>query len=490
MKKKVLLLGGLLLVMALAGCFPADHGVEGSQIPATPAESLQTSSQTTATAASPGDLVDYVAQSGDNLPALASHFNTTVEEILAFNPDIPADVTTLPAGLPMRIPAYFLPLTGTDFQIIPDSEFINGPSAIHFDVEDEIRRRGGFLVNMTGYVGGRGRSAWELVQMVSSDYSIHPRLFLTLLEFRSQALTNPVSEEDKIRYPLGYVDPLYQGLYRQLQWAAERLCDGYYGWRTGQLKEMFLIDDHLTRPNPWQNAGTVAIQNLFAELYGINEFEENIGPDGIVLTYKTLWGDPEQYEEELIPANLQQPELALPFLPERVWDFSGGPHYSWGTCLPYGAVDFAPPSLESGCAESTEWIAAPVAGWITRSEDAKVVLDLDGDKDERTGWVLFFFHVAEIDRVPEGTQLEIGDLIGHPSCEGGRATGTHVHFARRYNGEWVPAAGALPMVLDGWVVEYGDEPYLGTMRKGSKVVEACTCTTSANQILYDFPQNP
>jgi LasA protease len=490
MKRTVLFIGSFICVVVLAGCFPADPSMETQQIASTPSGSSFASPQATETVLAPGDLVDYLAQSGDTLPALASHFNTSVQEILVSNPNIPADVTTLPPGLPMRIPAYFLPLTGSAFQIIPDSEVINGPSAVIFDAEDEIRRRSGFLVNMTGYIDRRQRSAWEVIELVSMDYSIHPRLFLTLLEFQSQALTNPISEEDKLRYPLGYKDALYQGLYRQLQWAAELLCDGYYGWRTGDLKEIHLIDGHLVRPNPWQNSGTVALQNFFAALYDLDEFEVVIGPDGFAQTYTSLWGDSGQFEVAQIPANLQQPEMLLPFLPGRIWDYSAGPHYSWGTCLPYGAVDFAPPAVESGCAESGEWIAAPTEGVVTRSENAKVILDLDGDGDERTGWVLFFFHVAEEDRVAEGTKLKIGDLIGHPSCEGGRATGTHVHVARRYNGEWIPAGGVLPFVLDGWVVEYGDEPYLGTMQKGSKVVEACTCTTNANRILYDFPENP
>jgi LasA protease len=490
MKRRLMVFWIFLCAQVLGGCFPLGNSDGTAQVSAAPHGNLPPTPLPTETAHAPGDLVDYMAQSGDNLPALAVHFNTSVQEILASNPGIPADVSTLPPGLPMSIPAYFLPLTGSAFQIIPDSEVINGPSAIPFNVEDEIRRRGGFLEKMTGYVGGRQLSSWEVVERVAADYSIHPRLFLTLLEFQSQALTNPISDEDKIRYPLGYVDPLYQGLYRQLQWAAERLCDGYYGWRTGSLREIFLIDGHLTRPNPWQNAGTVALQNFFAGLVGLDVFEEIIGPDGIARTYEALWGDPEQYEAELIPANLQQPEILLPFLPGRIWDYSAGPHYSWGTCLPYGAVDFAPPAVEGGCAESAEWIAAPVEGIITQSGDSKVILDLDGDGDERTGWVLFFFHVAEEDRVEEGSQMKVGDLIGHPSCEGGRATGTHFHIARRYNGEWIAAGGPLPFVLDGWVVEYGDEPYSGTMRKGSKVVEACTCTTSANRILYDFPENP
>ncbi len=52
----------------------------------------------------PGELVDYIAQSGDTLSNLSFRFNTTVEEILAENPIIPESATTLPPGLPMQIP--------------------------------------------------------------------------------------------------------------------------------------------------------------------------------------------------------------------------------------------------------------------------------------------------------------------------------------------------------------------------------------------------
>jgi LasA protease len=41
---------------------------------------------------------------GDTLPALAAHFNTSVEKIRAANPEIPPIVTTLPPGMPMKIP--------------------------------------------------------------------------------------------------------------------------------------------------------------------------------------------------------------------------------------------------------------------------------------------------------------------------------------------------------------------------------------------------
>jgi len=56
--------------------------------------------------------------------------------------------------------------------------------------------------------------------------------------------------------------------------------------------------------------------------------------------------------------------------------------------------------------------------------------------------------------------------MGHASCEGGESNGTHIHFARKYNGEWVIANGAIPFVLDGWTVHGEDIPHDGFM-KGS-----------------------
>jgi murein DD-endopeptidase MepM/ murein hydrolase activator NlpD len=109
---------------------------------------------------------------------------------------------------------------------------------------------------------------------------------------------------------------------------------------------------------------------------------------------------------------------------------------------------------------------------IVRSERGVVIQDLDGDGFEQTGWALVYLHVATVDRVPVGTYLQQDDRIGHASCEGGQATGTHLHFARKYNGEWVAAVGPIPFVLSGWMVQPGDQPYAGFLTKGEQVVTA------------------
>jgi LysM repeat protein len=480
-----------LIAFAVVACAPANPGASlpgaatSPAITATPPDAAATPVPVR-TSFPPGQVFDYVAQSGDTLPAVASHFNTTVEEILQANPDLP-EVSTLPVGYVLAVPAYYLPLTGPAFHILPDSEIVNGPTAVSFSTQEEILKRPGFLSGLSDYAFRRERPAWEVIDVVARNYSIHPRLLLTLLEYQTQALSRPFPDSDQTTYPLAVRNTRFRGLYRQLIWAAEQINDGYYGWRAGSLKEYDLADGKTARPDSWLNAGTAGLQMLFATMYGEQEFARASSPDGFFAAYVSLWGDPAQYAIDLLPGSLQQPELALPFLPNRIWDFTGGPHSSWGESLPLGALDFAPPAMEGGCAWSGEWVAAPAAGVITRSEEAIVELDLDGDGDARTGWVIFFFHIAEQDRIPAGTVVAAGDRLGHPSCEGGRSTGTHFHIARRFQGEWLPAAGPLPFILDGWVPENGAEPYLGTMTRGSRSVEACTCTTAGNRIIYTLP---
>lgn len=476
----------LLLAFLLAGCVPA--AVPGDSSPTPESTATPTLSGTplpTRELISPGELVDYTARSGDTLPALAAHFNTTVEEIQAANPTLPeSGVTTLPAGFPMRIPAYHLPLTGTTFQILPDSELPNGPSAVDFNLRAEIHGRPGFLGSMRDYAFGRERPAWQVVETVSRNYSIHPRLLLALLEYGSSALSDPFPSEGARAYPLAYYSARTRGLYRQLNWAAEQLNNGFYGWRTGALREFETLDGYVIRPDPWQNAGTVALHRLFAVMMTKEDFDRAVGPYGFYQTYRGLWGDPAELAVDTIPPNLTQPEWPLPFEPGKIWDFTGGPHPSWGDGLPWGALDFAPPAAEGGCTSSDEWATAPAPGTVVYSEQSLAVLDLDDDADPRTGWVLYYFHLAEKDRIQPGTEVEAGDRIGHPSCEGGLATGTHFHIARRYNGEWLPADWVVPFVFDGWVPVAGEEPYAGSLVRGALEVPACTCSTRANRILY------
>jgi len=114
-------------------------------------------------------------------------------------------------------------------------------------------------------------------------------------------------------------------------------------------------------------------------------------------------------------------------------------------------------------------------GLVVRSGPDGVVLDLDQDGDERTGWTLYYLHLAGNQRVMLGQALNCGDPMGYPSSEGGEATGTHIHVARKYNGEWILADGPLAFDVGGWVASDGDKPYLGSLSRNGITVTACTC---------------
>jgi LasA protease len=94
-----------------------------------------------------------------------------------------------------------------------------------------------------------------------------------------------------------------------------------------------------------------------------------------------------------------------------------------------------------------------------------------------------YLHIAQNRRIPVGTWVDVGDPIGHPSCEGGRSTGTHIHVARKYNGEWIPADGPLPFVLSGWRVHAGEKPYEGIMTRDDKEIIASQLSVGASHIL-------
>jgi hypothetical protein len=215
------------------------------------------------------------------------------------------------------------------------------------------------------------------------------------------------------------------------------------------------------------------VQHLFSTLLGRNAWESAVSPDGLYATYSALFGNPFGYESEPVDtANLIQPPMNLPFAEGEEWSYTGGPHSAWGDGSAWAALDFAPPGEDVGCVKSEAYVLSAADGLILRAGDGAVIQDLDGDGLEQTGWVILYMHIAERDRVESGTYLSANQPIGHPSCEGGISSGTHVHIARRYNGEWIPADQEVPFVLDRWIAVGTGSEYDGYLERGRKQVEA------------------
>lgn len=420
----------------------------------------------------PGTLVDYTAQDGDSLISVAAHFNTTEEEIRFVNPDIPKDVTTLPAGYPMQIPIYYKALWGSPFKILPNAYFVDGPKQIDFDTVAFVDSQPGWLKSYSAQANGVVRRGGELVEYVAWQFSVSPRLLLAIAEYQAGALSSPTLDEEKLDYPLNFEDNTHSGFYLQLILLADQLNTGYYSWQTGRLDSLVLMDGTMENPDPWQNAATVGIQSYFARVMVSTDYRLATSAEGLSKTYITYFGDPWLDSEANIPGSLTQPELRLPFEDGNTWAYTGGPHASWGNLEPLGALDFAPPSVAGKCSPSEEMVVAIADGEISRTDTGVVMLDLDSDGDDRTGWVIFYLHIGSTNKTRQGVLVTSGTPLGFPSCEGGSSTGTHVHIARKYNGEWVAADGAIPFVMEGWVPHNGSAPYKGTLTRMGYTITA------------------
>lgn len=413
----------------------------------------------------------YVVQAGDTLGGIAEDFKVSLDELMELNGLSDADFLQLDQLL-------LLPSTvelSAPFQkLLPDSELVLSPAYKGFNIQAFVMQKGGFLASYSETVEGAEISGIEIVERVSTRYSVGTRPLLAMLEYKSGWVTQ--AEPKERAYPMGFREPGEAGLFFQLSWAANRMNQGYYGKLTERDMEL-RFKDGTTKAlyHPDTNPGTAAIQNVFAVNGTPDSWSEAMAEDGFIHTYRTLIGDPWQAPiEPLIESDLTQPELTLPWASTQTWYFTGGPHGGWGDRSGWAALDFVS-SDQTGCAASSFWATAAAPGKIIRSENGEVVIDLDGDGFVGTGWTLLYMHMGSAGRVGLGNEVKVGDPIGRPSCEGGRSTAAHLHIARRYNGQWMDADGALPFVMDGWETQHTSQTYDGYLRRGDEEREACEC---------------
>jgi LasA protease len=467
---------------------PLTPQASSTELPTVAFQATNTRIQATNTVlpGTPQPTIIYNSQSGDNLEAIASHYGVNVSEITSV-----ANLST--AGLlnpntVLVIPNKLAQATLTpSTHIIPDSEVLYSNTAVGFDYVAYIQNKGGKLSTYREAYSSIISTGTDDIQRMAFGSSISPRILLALIDHYTGWVVGPVKPGLDNTYPLGYLDNNYQGLYQQMRLMVDELLAGYYGWRDGTLTELTFQDGITLRLAPDLNAGTVALQFLFSKHLNYTEWLNVIDPNtGFPAQFTAMFGDPWQRAQmygPLFPPDLTQPTLSLPFEPGKLWSLTGGPHPAWEQVSTWAALDFAPASDQSGCVVSDAWVVAMAPGVIVRSAEGYVVLDLDRDGYEETGWNVLYLHIATKDRITVGKLVNAGDRIGHPSCEGGEATGTHVHIARKYNGEWVAAGGPLPFVMSGYTAHAGNAPYKGTLTKGDKTISANQTASGNSHII-------
>jgi LasA protease len=433
-----------------------------------------------------GQWYTYLANPGDILVAVAKRFAVEPDQIKA-SPPIYAE-GLLPSGQELLIPNQIANVGYTEI-LLPDSEVINSPSAKDFQVHEFTNNANGYLSTYGEMVNGSWLSGADIVRKVAQENSINPQMLLAILEFRSGWVYSQKGDDSNPNFPIGFFAPEYKGLYYELVLTATHLGVGYYGWRSGERTSLTFPDGSMIRLNPGLNPGTVALLALFSKLSNQDEWRKSLyDADGIISLYEQMYGNPWVRAAQLgslFPDSLAQPMLELPFSPGERWSFTGGPHRSWNSGSPRGAIDFSPVTGEPPCTTSRAWVTASADGVVTRANDNVLAVDLDGDGYEQTGWVLVYLHIAEPDSITPGSSVVVDQPLGHPSCERGNSTGTNVHIARKFNGEWIPVDGIVPFVLSGWEVHSGERSYQGELRKGEQTITANPGGPSSSLIIRE-----
>lgn len=427
----------------------------------------------------------YTVRNGDTLSGISARLDVAMEDLMRLN-NI-ANPNSLKIGQVLKFTTPVTLAAPAD-KLLPDSQVVYSPAYASFDVAAFANQFNGHLAAYREKVEGEWLTGPQIIQLVSERFSVGPRVLLAVLEFQSGWITNPALTQNQIAYPMGLIDSTRQGLFFQMSWAANHLNEGYYGKLTGRLAAYKFKDRLRARVAPTINPGTAAVQNLLALTATWDAWQNQIGSDGFIATYRKLFGDPYANAiEPLIPPNLEQPTLRLPWNEGEMWYYTGGPHSAWGDLASWSAADFTPNDIagSGSCLASKKWAIAAAPGKVLRAERGRVIVSLNNGDFQGNGWTLLYLHMASAGRVNVGARVNTGDRIGHPSCEGGNADASHLHFARLYNGQWM-GAESLPLVLSGWTITPLDQDYEGKMTRGAETREACNCRDDAkNGIVAD-----
>ena len=269
---------------------------------------------------------NHMVQSGDTLGIIAQQYGVSLEALMLANGLSDADLIS--PGQSLNIPIQSPGEQGPDFKIIPDSELVFGPASAIFDVNSFVQNEDGYLATYSEEVKGEILSGAQVIVLVAQNYSVNPRLLLALLEYQSGWVSQ--SSPNNIDYPLGLMDSYHNSLYLQLTWTANTLNRSYYLWRENALSTWVLADGSVIPISPTINAGTAAVQGFFASLDDMFTFQGDTTAFGLFQTYFFMFGNPFDLAiEPLVPANLPQPIMQLPFEVRKAWSFTGGPHGGW-----------------------------------------------------------------------------------------------------------------------------------------------------------------
>jgi murein DD-endopeptidase MepM/ murein hydrolase activator NlpD len=226
----------------------------------------------------------------------------------------------------------------------------------------------------------------------------------------------------------------------------------------------------IIEPAPETNAGTYAIMAAlaFLDIQNLPARLDNNSNDGFYMTYQRIFNNENPLDESndlSIPGEfsaMAAPDtlLQLPYLRGFSWKF-GGVHDASGSGGDKSSIDFYPSGSTWGIDTSGMWVVAAADGLATKLTPADPALNscyvkISHSGIQNSGWETVYYHLNVPSSIVFPSSVKQNDKIGviannnaQATCNGGSASGPHVHFSLKYNGLYTAIDGTP---LSGWYV--------------------------------------
>jgi len=336
--------------------------------------------------------------------------------------------------------------------LVSDGQFVWGPNVGNFDIAKFLKS---IESPLTPYAVD--------IESWAHYYTLNPRVLLTVLEINFGYLTGLDLQLDPAEVRQTIEDTsmdlslaFYQHMYKLGDRRKGPLPLG------AQAAQSFKFEDGVQAELIWSpSSGSYAVAALEAK-GRLKSVDSSIQALGGTDAFDAVFGyffpdtDPLDTTNDLQPDSPPPDDyFQFPFPLEATWTFSGAHSWSGGSSFPdRSSMDFSTPWSNYPDSPYKNTVAAAPGDAVVRvpaSGNAPCWVQID----HGGGWSTHYYHLVNVGSSgaigPKSRNQLIGG-IGEELCNGGFATGPHVHFALFYNGAPYDLEG---LKLSGWTVHEG-----------------------------------
>jgi len=375
----------------------------------------------------------------------------------------------------------------SDQALVADGQFVWGSNVGAFNIED-------FLKELNSPLSPYAKS----IESWARYYTINPRVILAVLESNYGFVSNfdpsttaetahQLIEKTSADLSLAFYQHMYE-LGARRKGRAPLLTQEVrsFKFEDGTLAELTWSPSSASYAlAALESKGRLLNPRLSAKaLGGIGDFETAFGyffPDT----------DPLDTSNNLEPDTLPPDDyFQLPFPLDATWTFSGVHSWSGGDLYPdRSSLDFSTPwSNYPDTPYKNTVAAAPGDAVILEPNPAITDIPCWVEIDHGGGWSTHYYHLVHLGASgavgPKSSNQLIGG-IGMETCNGGWASGPHVHFSLFYNGAPYDLEG---LKLSGWTIHAGPSGentyFSGSFERDGVTLTPWNWLTNDYQIYY------